>query len=268
MGKRIVNEMVSRSFFQYEEQRRIGYSSTTFVKIHDLMHDVALSASEKECVCITGEFVKSGELLPSAARHILLQTWIDKRRHGHLHGSMRKFSLQIQTIMIGYYRGIQHLSKMSSLRALSRTQSFGHFPIKPKHMCHLRYLDLSDNYVIKALPDDISILYNLQTLKLSGCSRLKRLPKQVKYMTALRHLYTDGCTKLKCMPPDLGRLTSLRTITLFAVGSGSNCSSLGELKDLNIGGSLMLKQLENVKRGRNAKAANLENKELRRLSLE
>jgi hypothetical protein len=63
--------MVSRSFFQYEEQRRIGYSSTTFVKIHDLMHDVALSASEKECVCITDEFIERGELLSSAARHIL-----------------------------------------------------------------------------------------------------------------------------------------------------------------------------------------------------
>jgi hypothetical protein len=70
-GKWIVNEMVSRSFFQYEEQRRIGYSSTTFVKIHDLMHDVALSALEKECVCITDEFIERGELLSSAARHIL-----------------------------------------------------------------------------------------------------------------------------------------------------------------------------------------------------
>jgi hypothetical protein len=71
------------------------------------------------------------------------------------------------------------------------------------------------------------------------------------------------------MPPELGRITSLRTITWFVVGSGLNCSSLGELKDLNIGGSLMLKRLENMTGRRNAKAANLENKkELRQLSLE
>jgi Leucine-rich repeat (LRR) protein len=63
--------------------------------------------------------------------------------------------------------------------------------------------------------------------------------------------------------------TPLRTITWFVVGSGSNCSSLRELKILNIGGSLMLKQLENVTGRGNAKSANLVyKKELRQLSLE
>ena len=272
MGKRIVNEMVSRSFFQYEEQRRIGYSSTTFVKIHDLMHDVALSASEKECVCITDEFIESGDLLPGAARHILFQTSLDKKRLNFLFGTTKEKFPPIQTMMFDrshyYHQHVPHLSKFSSLRALSMPGSGAHLSIKPKHLCHLRYLDVSYNDGIEALPDDISILYSLQTLKLSNCSSLKRLPEQMKHMSSLRHLYTDWCTKLECMPPELGRITSLRTITWFVVGSGLNCSSLGELKDLNIGGSLMLKQLENVTVRRNAKAANLENKkDLRQLSL-
>ncbi|RCV39690.1 hypothetical protein SETIT_8G243800v2 [Setaria italica] len=73
---------------------------------------------------------------------------------------------------------------------------------------------------------------------------------------------------LQCMPPELGRLTSLRTLTCFVVSSDSDCSSLGELKNLNIGGSLELKQLENVTEARNARQANLGNKkELRQLSL-
>jgi Leucine-rich repeat (LRR) protein len=271
VGRWIVNEMVSRSFFQYEEQSRIGYISTRFLKIHDLMHDVALSVSEKDCFCITDEFITNRELLPSAARHILFPTSIEEEVHGYLFASMRKMSRPIQTLM---FDGpcedvvVQHLSRYNSLRVLSVAQSWGHLPVKPRHQYHLRFLDITDS-TIKELPDDISILYNLQTLNLSGCSSLIRLPEQMKHMSALRHLYTDGCTRLECMPPELGQITSLRTITWFVVGSGLSCSSLAELKDLNIGGSLILKKLENVPGRRNAKAASLENKkELRQLSLE
>jgi len=118
MGKRIVNEMVSRSFFQYEEQRRIGYSSTTFVKIHDLMHDVALSASEKECACITDEFFRSGDLLPSAARHIQFQRSTNKKELNFLFGTTREMFPPIQTMIFDrsyYHDDVLHSSKFSSL---------------------------------------------------------------------------------------------------------------------------------------------------------
>ncbi|KAK8448268.1 hypothetical protein SEVIR_8G253400v4 [Setaria viridis] len=266
VGKRIVNEMVSRSLFEYVEQdpTRFGYSSTTFLKIHDLMHDVAVSATEDECIYITAKMIESGELLPSATRHVHFETW-----EGQLFANID--ILSIRTLLVvpeGYYRDERHSSKYSSLRALALPASYyKYLPMKPKHLHHLRYLDISKSRV-EALPDDISILYNLQTLKLSGCKELSMLPKQMKYMTALCHLYTDGCTKLQCMPPELGRLTSLRTLTCFVVSSDSDCSSLGELKNLNIGGSLELKQLENVTEARNARQANLGNKkELRQLSL-
>ena len=131
------------------------------MKIHDLMHDVALSASEKECVCITDEFIESGELLPSAARHILFQTSMDKKRLNFLFGTTKEKFPPIQTMMFHRFyhcEDLLHLSKYSSLRALSMPGSGAHLSIKPKHLCHLRYLDLSDNDGIEALPDDISIL--------------------------------------------------------------------------------------------------------------
>src|SRR6185437_12573035 len=89
---------------------------------------------------------------------------------------------------------------------------------------HLRYLNLSDSDVITELPQEISMLYNLQTLDVSFCRRLRQLPKQMKYMTCLRHLYTHGCKSLTHMPPDIGQLESLQTLTYFVVGTSFSCS--------------------------------------------
>ncbi|KAK3160830.1 hypothetical protein QOZ80_1BG0065380 [Eleusine coracana subsp. coracana] len=272
-GKRIFNEMVSRSFFQDVKEitfdydkRAVGYYSITTCKIHDLMHDVALSVMERELVAINAESSSNIEFLPKTTRHLHFSCY-EAETLPILNRSMKKMCLPIQTLMAGLYEvdDLQHLSKYSSLRVL-QLRKCSSMLMRPKHLPHLRYLDLSESH-IKALPQDISILYNLQTLNLSACKYLDRLPNQLKYMTALRHLYTHGCYRLKCMPPDLRLLTSLQTLTYFVVGSGSDCSNLGELKHLNIGGSLLLGKLENVKE-QDVKAANLVNKkELRELSL-
>ena len=161
---------------------------------------------------------------------------------------------------------LQHLSKYNSLKAERLLLNWGgQFNLKPKHLHHLRYLDLSRSY-IESLPEDISILYSLQTLNISCCYSLRRLPRQMKYMTALRHLYTHGCPELKSMPRDLRKLTSLQTLTCFVAGSDPNCSNVGELGNLNLGGQLELRNLEKVTEV-DAKAANIMNKELRELRL-
>ncbi|KAL6626205.1 hypothetical protein ACP70R_029931 [Stipagrostis hirtigluma subsp. patula] len=269
IGKQIFNELASRSFFQDVKQvpcygNSSGYRSEITCKIHDLMHDVALSIMENEGATIT-ETPRESEFLPNTCRHLFLSC--DKPEDS-LNGSLMRRSPTIQTLLCGsgIECSLQHQAKYSSLRALELCLEKSTFLLKPKHLHHLRYLDISYSD-IEALPEDIGILYNLQTLNISYCQYLDRLPKQMKYMTALRHLYTHGCYNLKCMPPELGQLTSLQTLTYFVVGSGSDCSNLGELKDLNLGGSLLLGQLENVTE-ENAEAANLGNKkELKELSL-
>uniref|UniRef100_A0ACD5WLP4 Uncharacterized protein n=1 Tax=Avena sativa TaxID=4498 RepID=A0ACD5WLP4_AVESA len=273
IGKRIFSELASRSFFVdvkqveipiYEGYRRKGSYSKHTCKIHDLMHDVALSAMENECA-LAPEKPSQIEWLPDTALHVFLSC---EEPETVLNDSLAKRSPTIETLL-GDRRmedQLQHLSKYSSLKALQLCPRSRTFPLKSKHLHHLRYLDISGSY-IAALPEDISILYNLQTLNISGCCNLHRLPRQLKYMTALLHLYTHGCPEMRSMPGDLGKLTSLQTLTCFVAGrSGSECSGVGELQQLNLGGQLELHQLENVTE-EDAKAANIgKKKELRELT--
>nr|UBY07156.1 NBS-LRR disease resistance protein [Dasypyrum villosum] len=276
IGKQIFKELASMSFFQDVKQVQpstiketvdsgLCYSRTT-CKIHDLMHDVALSVMQKECALATEEPSHSqSNWLPNTARHLFLSC---EKPEEKMNSSLENSSPAIQTLLCDGYMvsSLQHLLKYCSLQALQLCSYRRSFPLKSKHLHHLRYLDLSGSH-IKALPDNFSIVYNLQTLNLSGCQLLRGLPKQLKYMTALRHLYTHGCTRLKSMPVDLGGLTSLQTLTCFVAGSGSNCSNVGELGNLNLGGQLELRHLANVTQ-ENAEAANLVNKkELRELTL-
>uniref|UniRef100_K3ZFG1 NB-ARC domain-containing protein n=1 Tax=Setaria italica TaxID=4555 RepID=K3ZFG1_SETIT len=285
IGKQIFSELVSRSFFEDVKQvkgTRYGfvywYLSTSTCKIHDLMHDVALSVMGKEVATITEKPKQSDEFLQNTCRHILLSC---DEPEAVLNDSLNIRSPAIQTLLLGEdflptyiflkdprIKSLQHLAKYSSLRALRLWQTKSTILLKPKQLHLLRYLDISFSDIV-ALPEDISILYNLQTLNISNCWKLGRLPKGIKYMTALRHLYTHGCEELKRMPPEVGHLTSLQTLTDFVVGTGPDCSSIAELQHLNnLGGPLLLSQLENVTKAADAKQASLGNKkEIRELSL-
>ncbi|KAM3406288.1 hypothetical protein ACQJBY_000395 [Aegilops geniculata] len=269
VGRDIFDELTWRSFFQDVKQtpRREWQAlrSRTICKIHDLMHDIALSIMRKDCLTIIDRPDEKELLSTGPTRHMFLSY---RLIGGLLDDYLQKNSPTLQTIMYaGYTRGsAPHLCKYNHLRAL-QLYGFSKLPLQPRHLEHLRYLDLSRNFKIKELPKDLCILYNLQTLNLSSCPNLGRLPKDMKYMVNLRHLYTNGCSSLECMPPDLGQLTSLQTITYFVVGSSSGCSTIKELQDLNLSGELEISRLQYVTE-EEAKACSLGNKEnLTHLSL-
>uniref|UniRef100_J3LUR4 Uncharacterized protein n=1 Tax=Oryza brachyantha TaxID=4533 RepID=J3LUR4_ORYBR len=258
-GKRIFKDLESRSFFQDVkgipfEFHDINDSRVT-CKIHDLMHDVAQSSMGKECVAISRKFSKS-EDFPNSARHLFLSSCLPEDA---LNASLEKVCPGIQTLICSPQEDERISINGDLQRSVRALKILGGSFLKPKYLRHLRYLDLSESE-IKALPEDTSILYHLQTLNLCDCFYLRRLPKGMKYMTALRHLYTDGCVGLKSMPPDLGHLTCLQTLTCFVASASSGCSDLSELGQLDLGGQLHLTQLENVTKA-SAKAANLGKKE-------
>ncbi|KAF8747278.1 hypothetical protein HU200_013268 [Digitaria exilis] len=271
-GRRTFEELAWRSFFEDAKQTKLEdknlthFSSIKTCKIHDLMHDIALSVLGEECTTIT-ERLDQKKLLPKHSRHMFSSY--------HETGTclidiLKKQAPALQTLLCpwpGAKNWTPRMPKCSSLRALKLPDSSA-FQIRPRDLQHLRYLDLSGNWWIKQLPEEISILYNLQTLNVSGCRELCRLPSDMKYMASLRHLYTKGCSSLKFMPPDLGQLSALQTLTYFRASVSSGCSTIGELQNLDLGGTLVLSCLENATEAQ-AKAATLGNKEkLRNLSLE
>ncbi|KAF8713508.1 hypothetical protein HU200_028290 [Digitaria exilis] len=258
IGKNIFLELASRSFFQ--DVKEIPFLSRTTVsritcKIHDLMHDVAVDSMGNECATIATKLNKNEEF-PYSARHLFLSV---NKAETILNASLEKGSPALQTLICdrNLEVNMKILSKYDSIRALKIHG--GSFLIRPKYHHHLRYLDLSESD-IEELPEDISILYHLQTLNLSYCDSLERLPKELKYLTALRHLYTHACKKLRSMPAGLRHLSSLQTLTCFVAGTDSGCSNVGELQKLDLGGRLKLSQLENVTAGADAQAAGLANK--------
>ncbi|RVX02977.1 putative disease resistance protein RGA3 [Vitis vinifera] len=133
-------------------------------------------------------------------------------------------------------------------------------------LSHLRYLDLS-NGSFENLPNAITRLKHLQTLKLFYCFGLKELPRNMKKLINLRHLEIDEKNKLSYMPRGLGDLTNLQTLPLFCVGNDSGESRhkrMGRLNELrflnNLRGQLQIKNLSNA-RGSEAKEAILEGKQ-------
>ncbi|XP_043714821.1 disease resistance protein RGA2-like [Telopea speciosissima] len=142
-------------------------------------------------------------------------------------------------------------------------------------LMHLRYLDLSHGR-FKALPPSISKLFHLQTLKLLLCTNLQTLPKGLRKLINLRHLEIE--TRLNIPRGLIRQLHNLRTLTSFKVGGHNNiiddddegAAGIKELRCLQqLGGSLSLIGLGDVRNGADAKAANLKEKaKLQELTLD
>ncbi|KAM3322430.1 putative disease resistance protein RGA4 [Capsicum chacoense] len=229
VGNEVWNELYFRSFFQeVEEEKLVKSDSVTYFKMHDLIHDLATS-------------LFSSSTSSSNTREIKVNCYGDT------------MSIGFAEVVSSYCPSL--LKKFLSLRVLNLSYSeLEELPSSIGDLVHLRYLNMCGNNIC-SLPKRLCKLQNLQTLDLRYCNSLSCMPKQTSKLGSLRNLLLDGCL-LTSMPPRIGSLTCLKTLSYFLVGEKKGYQ-LGELRNLNLYGSISIAQLERVKNDTEAKEANL-----------
>ncbi|RDX85404.1 putative disease resistance protein RGA4, partial [Mucuna pruriens] len=251
VGDGVWHELYWRSFFQDIETDEFG--EVTSFKMHDLVHDLALSVAE-EVHCITNDNDVS-----TLSDH--RWTWKTSEEANSI--QLHKVK-SLRTCISPYRQLFPHVLKCYSLRVLhckpreELSSSIG-------HLKHLRYLNLSGGG-FETLPESLGKLWNLQILNLDNCRLLQKLPNSLIRLKAMQKLSLFGCSSLSSLPPQIGKLTSLWSLTTYFVGKERGFL-LTELGSLKLKGDLSILHLGKVKSVMDAKEANMSSKKLKRLFL-
>ena len=184
-GKHIFEELVSRSSFQDVKQVKgdredddvYWYCPRTTCKIHDLMHDVALSAMENEVATITYEKPKQCEFLQNTCRHLFFSC---DEPEALLNDSLKIRSPAIQTLLC--HRRIE-----SSLHHLGKYNS-------------VRTLEISGCPRLRSLESSSGEMQTLECLSLHYCESLAPfLPNGPQAYSSLRRLRITHCPGIKSL---------------------------------------------------------------------
>ncbi|KAG2674420.1 hypothetical protein I3760_13G134600 [Carya illinoinensis] len=250
VGHEYFMDLYWRSFFQ--EARMDGLGNIIYFKMHDLMHDLAVSVARSLITIVDND----KKIIIEKTRHVSIVH--DKYFSSGVSTSFSK-ATRIRTFLTPYK--LQHISESACDKLFSSCEKLrvldlhgtwvGHVPksIK-KNLKLLRYLDLSGNSNIKKLPNSIT--------------------KELEKLINLRHLVIDNCEALSHMPRGLGKLTNLQTLSSFVIHSVASTSKhiggLGELNQLNnLRGTLKVTGMRGEKDvALDYKAANLKEKHLLR----
>ncbi|XP_023767685.1 putative disease resistance protein At3g14460 [Lactuca sativa] len=266
LGHECFEELKSRSFFQQSTNDELRYT------MHDLMNDLATSVAGEFSFRLDGEvdvsdmneafdkfrhfslvgprsgsYRKLNEL--HRAKH--LRTFLVMSVGFENNGFLDKVLLELQFLRVLSVVGLNHMYRDRKM-ITKVLESIG-------NLKHLRYLNFSYTRVTY-LPEEVSELYNLQTLLVHDCYELSSLPKNFAKLINLRHLDIRNTPNLNKMPLGIGGLTSLQTLTKVIIeeGNGFKISDFKGLTDLQ--GQLYIMGLEKVINPVEAKDANLHQK--------
>ncbi|XP_050236754.1 putative disease resistance protein RGA3 [Mercurialis annua] len=243
VGLRCFRELCSRSFFQDID----AVIHWVRCKMHDLMHDLALSLTQKECSLVTS----TTQQIPRDVRHLLfanpnslpeslpmiLQGLNGVRTIAPFVSSDFISQSFILTLYLPTFQFLRYLD-LSYSEIVTLPESIG-------RLKHLRLLNLIYSK-IRRLPNSVCKLQSLQTLWLWGCSGIKELPSDMKCFISLRSLSIT--TKQKCLPNNrIGCLKSLRNLGFFSCNNieflFEDMQGLNRLRKLAIENCSSLKSL-------------------------
>ncbi|CAD6268565.1 unnamed protein product [Miscanthus lutarioriparius] len=234
VGRDYFTEMVSGSFLQLGSKRH----SDKYYIMHDILHDLAQTLSIEDCFRLEDDNVTE---IPRTVRHLSVRVK-SMQRHKEIIYKLRHLRtiICIDPLMDNasdiFDQMLRNLKKMRVLYLSFYNSS--KLPESVGELKHLRYLNLRRT-LVSELPRSLCIVHHLQLLQLNYM--VKRLPDKLCNLSKLQHLggYENRI-------PNVGKLTSLQHMHIFSVQKKQGYE-LRQLKDLNeLGGSLTVKNLDNV----------------------
>ncbi|KAK1583131.1 hypothetical protein Q3G72_021227 [Acer saccharum] len=195
-GFSILKRLENNCLLESVEERRLFYnaSSLEYVKMHDVVRDLALHITSES----PRYLVKAGMQLEELPNE---QEWKeDVEKVSLMHNRIKEIS---SDVTIPKCKALKTLLLQNNCDLERIHESFFTF------MTGLTILDLSGNWKIKALPNSVSELQNLNALLLHYCQSLKYVPSLSK-IRGLKKLDL-GFTNIKEVPHGMEMLVHLRS---------------------------------------------------------
>ncbi|KAL3497614.1 hypothetical protein ACH5RR_040346 [Cinchona calisaya] len=248
IGSNYVNMLLQRSLLQNPEKD--FFNNITRCKMHDLVHDFSLCVSKIYCFNMEVEShdqTAAGNDIETV--HLLLISDKQKRIKKE---NLKRISSKLRTLILNGSAYLEDI--LASFRYLStlivQNSEVDVLPTAVGDMKLLSYIDIIDTKISR-LPDSVTKLYNLQTLRVNY---LEELPKGFGNLINLRNFCMSGNFSLS----GIRQLTNLRTLSVIKVVRESEGFQLEELEHLdNLRGELKIRGLKDVSRPESARKANL-----------
>ncbi|XP_060670703.1 putative disease resistance protein RGA1 [Ziziphus jujuba] len=225
MGYQHFTDLLYRSFF--EKVVTDHFLNKTKCKMHDCMHDLAMSVAGPQCVMLNLNVAAADDdKIETTTHHMSINFGLRD------HQSFADFSVRAKRIRTILFNKCSYSSMLRLGNSLDKIDLQFKFlrtlglsglwrktvPDSIGRLKHLRCLDLSFNSM-KVLPESIVNLHNLQTLDLSFCISLEALPDSIGRLKHLRYLDLSCCESLEALPDSIVNLHNLQTLDLTYCGS-------------------------------------------------